>query len=209
MNDLLLFIVLSGLLHITGQYLKVASLKYIFKPLTTILIFVLAFQLELGNYSVYKILILAGLVFSLLGDVFLMLPKERFVAGLVSFLVAHLLFIGAMVSDFGPYYAWIPFVPIAIYMGVFLWILLPKTGKMTLPVLVYALVIMLFLWQAAGRAWYLAGDSSSYAFYGALLFVISDSVLAYNKFVRPFKLAEFSIMLTYWSALVLLALSIF
>ncbi len=208
MSFLILLIILSGLLHITGQYLNIASLKYIFKPLTTALIILLAFQLDSGNYTIYKILILTGLLFSLIGDVFLMLPKDRFIAGLVSFLVAHLLFIGAMVSDLGPFYAWIPFIPIAVYMIIFLWILLPKTGKMTIPVLVYALVIMLFLWQAAGRAWYLAGDSSSYAFIGAVLFVISDSVLAYNKFVKSFKLAELLIMLSYWSALVLLALSI-
>lgn len=208
MNNLLLLIILSGLLHITGQYVKIASLKYLFKPLTTILIFILAFQLDPGIHSIYRILILSGLVFSLMGDVFLMLPKDRFIAGLASFLVAHLLFIGAMVSGFGPFYAWIPLIAIAIYMGIFLRILLPKTGKMTLPVFIYALVIMLFLWQAAGRAWYLAGDSSGYAFYGALLFVVSDSILAYNKFVRPFKAAEFLIMTSYWSALVLLALSI-
>jgi len=67
---------------------------------------------------------------------------------------------------------------------------------------------MIFLWQAAGRAWVLAGISSTYAFLGAMLFVISDSILAYNKFVKTFKLAEFFIMLSYWSALVLLALSI-
>ncbi len=208
MSFLILLIILSGLLHVTGQYLKIASLKYIFKPLTTALIILLAFQLDSGNYTIYKILILTGLLFSLIGDVFLMLPKDRFIAGLVSFLVAHLLFIGAMVSDLGPFYAWIPFIPIAVYMIILLWILLPKTGKMTIPVLVYALVIMVFVWQAAGRAWYLAGDSSSYAFIGAVLFVISDSVLAYNKFVKPFKLAELLIMLSYWSALVLLALSI-
>jgi len=208
MNFLILLIILSGLLHITGQYLKITSLKYIFKPLTTALIILLAFQFDLGNYTIYKTLILIGLVFSLMGDVFLMLPKDRFIAGLVSFLVAHLLFIGAMVSGLGPFYAWIPFIPIAVYMIILLWILLPKTGKMTVPVLVYALVIMLFLWQAAGRAWYLAGDSSSNAFFGAVLFVISDSILAYNKFVKSFKLAELIIMLSYWSALVLLAFSI-
>ncbi len=208
MNYLLLLIILSGLLHISGEYLKVSSLKYVFKPLTTALIILLAFRLEAGTFPVYKVLIIIGLAFSLLGDVFLMLPKDRFVAGLVSFLVAHLLFIGAMVSDFGPFYAWKPFIPIAIYMLIFLWILLPKTGKMTIPVLVYALVIMIFLWQAAGRAWVLAGNSSTYAFFGAVLFVISDSILAYNKFVKPFKPAEFFIMTTYRSALILLALSI-
>ena len=208
MNYLLLLIILSGLLHISGEYLKVSSLKYVFKPVTTALIILLTFQLKTGNFTVYKMLIISGLVFSLIGDVFLMLPKDRFVAGLVSFLIAHLLFIGAMVSGFGPFFAWLPFIPIAIYMLIFLWIVLPKTGKMTIPVLVYALVIMIFLWQAAGRAWVLAGISSTYAFLGAMLFVISDSILAYNKFVKTFKLAEFFIMLSYWSALVLLALSI-
>jgi len=86
MTYLLLFILVSGMLHISGAYLKVSSLKYIFKPLTTLLVILLAFEQGSSISPVYKMLILAGLSFSLVGDVFLMLPKDRFVAGLVSFL---------------------------------------------------------------------------------------------------------------------------
>lgn len=209
MNSLYLFILIfSGGLYLAGHYLHKPVIKYIFKPFTTILILFFALM-QLPDVSVsYKNYILIGLVFSLAGDIFLLWPDKRFIHGLVAFLVAHILFILAMASDFGPYYNWQYLFPIALYMVVFLWIILPKSGKFVIPVIIYSMVIMLFFWQAAGRAIYLAEDSSMYALFGATLFVASDSILAYNKFVKNFKWAEFFIIITYWAALYFIALSV-
>ncbi|MBE0649441.1 MAG: lysoplasmalogenase [Bacteroidales bacterium] len=209
MNTLfLLILLLSGGLYLAGHYLQKPILKYIFKPFTTILILFFAFM-QLPYVSVqYKDFILIGLVLSLFGDVFLLWPEKRFVTGLVAFLLAHILFILAITSDFGPYLNWQYLIPALLYMAIFLWIVLPKTGKMVIPVVVYAAVLMLFFWQATGRAFYLASDSSMNAFWGAFLFVISDSILAYDKFVKKFKWSHFFIHVTYWGALYFIALSV-
>ena len=209
MNPLFLFIlIVSGGLYLAGHYLQKPRLKYIFKPFTTILILFFALM-QLPEVSVqYKVYILIGLLFSLIGDIFLLWPEKRFIHGLVAFLLAHVLFILAMISDFGPYYNWQYLIPIALYMVIFLWIILPKSGKFVIPVIVYALILMVFFWQAAGRAVYLAESSSMQAMFGATLFVTSDSILAYNKFVKNYKWAEFFIIITYWAALYFIALSV-
>jgi uncharacterized membrane protein YhhN len=208
MNFLLILIVLSGLLHITGLYVKSSSLKYIFKPLTTGLIIFLAIQQGGTSCSQYKILILAGLGFSLLGDVFLMLRRERFIAGLVSFLVAHLFFIAAFIGNAGPFWNGYYLIPLLVYFTFFLVVVLRHTGKMSLPVIVYALVLLVFLWQAAGQYGFNPTNATGFGFFGAVLFVLSDSLLAYNKFVKPLKWAPGVLMVLYWAALYFITLSI-
>lgn len=208
MPNLLLLIILSGLLHITGLYVKSPSLKYIFKPLTTLLIIFLAIHQGGNSCSQYKILILGGLVFSLAGDIFLMLRRERFVAGLVSFLLAHILFISAFVSYSGVFLSVYYLIPVLIYFAVFLVVLLPHTGKMSLPVIIYAVVLLLFLWQASGQYAQHPAIETTFAFGGAVLFVLSDSLLAFNKFVKTLKWAPALLMVLYWAALYFLALSI-
>ncbi len=66
---------------------------YVFKPLTMVLVILIALSAETPVPAAYKAFILAGLLFSLAGDVFLMFPEKWFQAGLVSFLVAQVLYI--------------------------------------------------------------------------------------------------------------------
>ncbi len=185
-----------------------SRLKYIFKPLTTILVIAIAGFQQYESQNLYGYLIIAGLVFSLLGDIFLMLPKDKFVQGLASFLMAHIFYIVAFSSGFGPFLEIGYLIPAVIYTSVFLWILLPKTGKMKIPVLIYALVLMIFLWQALGRFYYLGNQASLFIIIGAVLFVISDTILAYSRFIKNYSTSAALIHTTYWGAQVFIALSI-
>jgi uncharacterized membrane protein YhhN len=176
---------------------------YLFKPLTTALILALASMG--GSDPAYRGLICAGLVFSLAGDVFLMLPADRFVAGLVSFLVAHLLYIAAFTVG-GVGFTWAPALVYALYAAVLLRLLLPRVGSLKVPVLVYALALMAMAWIAAERA--AAGLPGGWlAAIGAALFVVSDSALAINRFVRPFRAAQPLVLSTYFAAQTLIAFS--
>jgi len=208
MNLLIIAILISAALYIYFDFFKNQKLKYITKPLTTILIIVLAFQQLPEGFDSYGYLILGGLVFSLIGDVFLMLPTDKFIHGLAAFLIAHIFYIVAFSSGFGPYLDFEYLIPAAVYAIIFLWIVLPKTGSMKLPVIIYAFVLMIFMWQATGRYYFLAQSSASYVFMGAILFVISDSILAYARFVKNFKLSSLLIHSTYWGAQLFIALSI-
>ncbi len=208
MNLLIIAILVSAGFYIYFDFKKNQTLRYITKPLTTILIIVLAFLQQTEGFDSYGYLIIAGLIFSLFGDIFLMLPTDKFIQGLAAFFVAHIFYIIAFSSGFGPYFEIGYLIPAIIYAVIFLWVILPKTGSMKLPVLIYTLVLLVFMWQATGRYYYLAETSALYVFVGAILFVISDSILAYARFVKNFRISQLIILSTYWGAQLCFALSI-
>ena len=197
----------SGALAILAEYRGQRRVVYIFKPLTILLIIWIALSAE-ASHTLYKYLIVAGLLFSLAGDIFLMLPSDRFIAGLVSFLIAHLFYIAAFTIDGGGRPVFWTAIPFLIYGVVMLWVLVPRLGKMKVPVMVYMLVILLMVWQALNRFINTELAGSLYAFAGAALFAASDSFLALNRFRRPFRSAQFLILSTYFTAQWLIALSV-
>ncbi|HEY0319908.1 MAG TPA: lysoplasmalogenase [Pyrinomonadaceae bacterium] len=196
----------SAVLHIVAEYGGARRSIYVFKPLTVILIIAIALS---APSSLYKYLIVAGLLFSLAGDIFLMLPRDRFIPGLVSFLIAHLFYIAAFTLDGAlgrP--SLLATIALLFYGGLMLRLLLPTLGKMKLPVVVYMLVILLMVWQASNRCVNVWTTASLLAFAGACLFAASDSILALNRFRRSFKSAQLLILSTYFAAQWLIALSV-
>lgn len=204
---LISLIAVSTALTIVGKY-RSRNLLYIFKPTTIGLIILLAWLTGGEQPDRYFWLIFAGLLFSAAGDVFLMLPKDRFVPGLLSFLIAHLLYIVAFSAHAGFFAAPLLALPFLLGAGVLLAILLPKTGTLALPVIVYSTALATMGWQAASRWQVLQDDASFYAMIGAILFMVSDSVLAINRFARPFRAAEVVLLTTYFAAQTLIALSV-
>ena len=91
-------------------------------------------------------------------------------------------------------------------MLAYLW---PHLAQDRAPVAVYVTVIVVMGWRAAARA---AGaapmPSGELALAGALLFMISDGVLAVDRFARPFAAADGAVMTTYYAAQTLIALSV-
>lgn len=207
-TGLTLLALVSAILHIRAESQGHRRNVYLFKPLTMISIILIALQEQSHASSFYKYTIIAGLLCSLLGDIFLMLPSDRFVPGLLSFLVAHLFYIAAFASGQtspGPLWYALPFL---VYGGLMLWILFPHLGRMKLPVVIYMLVILLMAWQALSRWRGTEQAGSALAFCGALLFTASDSILALNRFRGRIRHAQFYILSTYFAAQWLIALSI-
>tara|TARA_Y100000031_G_scaffold146702_1_gene180903 strand:+ start:165 stop:785 length:621 start_codon:yes stop_codon:yes gene_type:complete len=183
-------------------------LVYIFKPLTMIFIILLAVTESNALNVSYRITIIAALVFSLMGDIFLMLPKNRFIHGLLSFLIAHLFFIYAFSSNLGtPFHFW-SFIPVILFFLTMVRILWSHLGKMKILVIIYALIISTMLlssielWLQQKEAW------SSFVIAGGLLFCCSDSLLGYNRFAKPLKNAQFFILTTYYAAQWCFAMSV-
>lgn len=199
---------LTAVAHIRADYRGAAVQTYIFKPLTTGLILLVALLAPEPVSSSYQFLIVAGLLFSLAGDVFLMLPQDRFLAGLVSFLIAHLFYIAAFASEAGFLPAPLAALPLVLYGLLITGILWPHLGKMKGPATIYMLVILVMAWQAAGRWLEIGSTSALLAMVGALLFVVSDSTLALNRFRRPFPSAQAIVLGTYYAAQWLIAVSV-
>ncbi len=198
----------SAALHIRAEYRGPRWRVYLFKPLTTTLLLLLASLAPGGQAPAYRLAIVIGLACSLIGDILLMLPRDRFVAGLASFLLAHLAYILAFSTGVpalsGPVLA----LPLLAAAAVLLRLLWPGLGKLRVPVLLYTLTILVMVWRAWARDQALPSSSAVLAAAGATLFMISDALLALNRFYRPFRLAQATIMTTYVGAQTLIALSV-
>ncbi|HMC98781.1 MAG TPA: lysoplasmalogenase, partial [Ferruginibacter sp.] len=94
---------------------------------------------------------------------------------------------------------WWPVLAI-MYGGGLLYFLFPSLGKMELPVTVYAVVITTMLICSIHAFRKTNSAAGSFFILGALFFVLSDSLLAINKFYQPFSFAQVLIMLTYCAA---------
>eukprot|EP00388_Colpodella_angusta_P029289 GDKK01016151.1.p1 GENE.GDKK01016151.1~~GDKK01016151.1.p1 ORF type:complete len:152 (-),score=9.64 GDKK01016151.1:114-569(-) len=130
-------------------------------------------------------------------------PGKYFIFGLLSFLVAHLLYIKAFLSsDLSFKHANVVLVPVVAYYAGIMYILLPTIEQgMVAPVLVYGLAISAMLYFSVLR--FLSnktcGKSSRMcSLIGSVMFVVSDSILAVNKFAVPLPDAHFYIMVTYY-----------
>jgi uncharacterized membrane protein YhhN len=201
-----LVICISAAFAISGKYQKSKFIHYAFKPLTMIMIISLAWERVTILPSPYGYLILAGLCFSLLGDVFLMLPARYFRPGLLAFLAAQVLYILAFGRGLKAF-ALFPLLVILGYAGLVFLFLYRSLGKYRWPVLFYVLALSGMAWLAVSRHLGLLERSSLLAMIGALLFLFSDSVNAVNRFKKPFWLAQILILGTYFSAQLLFALS--
>ncbi len=195
----------TGSGHIVCEYKKHYPLIYLLKPLTIVLIMVAVYlNAPLNQYTQW---ILAGLGFSMLGDIFLMLKKQQFIAGLLSFLVAHILYIVAFFSQLSAapelHYLLAFALPGLLIYG----FLYPGLKHLKWPVLIYVSAIMLMGY--CSFAVYLAQPTSQTlaAFIGAVVFMVSDATLAVNKFRFPFKAAQAIILSTYYIAQWFIALS--
>lgn len=180
--------------------------RYVFKPLTMLFVVVIgalgAASVETDRERTFAVAILVGLLFSLAGDVLLMLRHERFVEGLASFLVAHVCYGGAFLAVMErPWVWWVAAAAFAAIGVVMVAVLLPGLGRLRAPVAAYTLVIMT-MGTLAASVWRLAPEaaSSRALLAGALLFIASDTLLAFDRFRSRLPLRALLVLGTYFPA---------
>ena len=179
-------------------------LAFVFKPLTTVLVIAHAWPRG-ADAPRQRRLIRIGLCLSLLGDVFLLWPAQGFLPGLVSFLLAHIAYIAAFCVPLRFAARPAAFVVYAALAAAILWQLWPGIpGALRVPVLAYVLCLAGMAAQAA--AWWRSSVGRPDEFLarsaalGGVLFMASDSLLAFNKFAAPLPLSSLWILATYWAA---------
>ncbi|MBL8617714.1 MAG: lysoplasmalogenase [Deltaproteobacteria bacterium] len=166
---------------------------------------VMAILALVGADSRPRRLLGAGLALSVLGDALLEWSDGLFIPGLLAFLTAHLLYIAGLALQW-PGWAPLRGLPGLVFAGAVFALLLPGLGPLTIPVGVYSLVIAAMLWRATlgiGRPG-VDPTLARLAAAGALLFVVSDAILAINKFATPLPLARLLNMSSYWGGQALL-----
>ena len=195
------FIIFS-LLYLGLVLIEFETITWWLKPF---IIPLLSISVFLSGKMEFKPLLISALFFSWIGDVVLLFANQGviyFIIGLVSFLIAHLFYI-ILFSKLQKvttikYKRFIPLV--LLYLFGFLSFLWDKLGGMKIPVIIYALVISTMLLVAIRGYFTWNSKSGKLLLIGAIFFVLSDSILAINKFYIPIYLSSFWIMCTYITA---------
>jgi uncharacterized membrane protein YhhN len=190
------------LVNLTGTFLQSDILVYCSKPLLVgSLMGWLASSSNNNSATVYK-LPLTALFFSLSGDVLLMFEKINplfFIIGLLCFLISHLFYIvifNNIRKDKNIRIRWWVIFIILGYYGILLTSLFPHLGELKIPVAIYGAVISTMLFIAL-QLLFKKSNANLLIVMGAVLFITSDSILAFNKFYSSFIAAGLLIMLTY------------
>jgi uncharacterized membrane protein YhhN len=185
-------------------------LEYVAKPATLAALIVVAASLDAADVDAgRRWWFVAALVFSLAGDVLLMLPSDQFVAGLAAFLVGHVCYVVGFWVDADPPDA----LAVVVATVVVLAVIVPLAARivravrasddpaLAVPVVAYIAVITTMVVSAVA-------SGNAVAAVGAALFAGSDSMIAWDRFVQPFRAAPVAIMVTYHAGQALLVLSL-
>ena len=183
---------------------KLKPLEYVTKPATMLaLLWWIWSSVGVGGTMFWFTL---GVVFCLAGDIFLMVPRDMFIFGLLAFLIGQICYVVGF-SNQAPFISLFAIVLIVV-LGIYVWWLYPKLvaglvtkGKdgLKIPVLIYFLAISLMVYSA-WMTWTRPGWSAYAALsvsVGAGLFYASDSILGWDRFVNPLSHARLKTMITY------------
>lgn len=196
-----------ALLNLIGSASSNLMLIHVTKPLlmpSLGLWLIMASRHHQGEYSFFRRAVLGALVFSTVGDVLLMYSGELFfLLGLLFFLLAHLFYIGAFssIKSFKTGFlseksAWVlPFLAFPLLLLILLWSGIP--AGMRVPVAAYAGVITVMALSVLNLKGQLESGIFTPMMAGAVLFLLSDSLIAVSKFGQPFEGAGFAVILTY------------
>jgi alkenylglycerophosphocholine hydrolase len=168
-------------------------LEYLAKPAT--LLALLAWVASAPQASPW---LLAALAFSLLGDVFLMLPANLFVAGLGSFLAGHLAYLGAFAAPWGARGLWL--IGLLAASSPLVRRLLRAVPEPPLRIAVGIYIVAISAMVASALA-----GGHPLAILGAFLFMGSDLMIGWSRFVRTWPSAKLAIIVTYHLGQVALA----
>jgi len=189
--------------YFTGMALQLETAMLISKPLLATSLLGYFLSATNGINSSLKKWIIAALLFSVTGDSLLMLANDQelyFVLGLAAFLIAHIFYIlcfHSIRTIEGIAGKWYVAIIVAIYYFLIIHFLLPHLGALKYPVILYGLVISFMLLIAMHLYELKDAATAKFLLTGAVLFVVSDSVLAINKFYQPTAWGGWVVMITY------------
>ena len=182
------------------SYIPALTLKALMIPVLAVIFLI---NLRLGSDLLHKLLF-AGVFFSWAGDVLLEVPNQAadlFIPGLICFLLAHIMYLLTFFLTRGENFInkrgfWL-LLPVLFFGAGIIFYLHNDLGDMMIPVTVYTVVILAMVTGAINRLKKVNALSYWLVLTGAILFLISDSALAINKFGHPFRGSSIVIMSTY------------
>jgi uncharacterized membrane protein YhhN len=182
---------IAAVVYIVGMWIKLPTVELITKGIPVLCLIVWLWTLPRDRYAN---LIMAGLIVSLVADLVMQWDESLFLPGLLIFLVAQIIYIVAFYGMTGRG-SWVRLLPFAAWGLVAFLILNPYLGSLLLPVAVYIVAIVSMMWRAAALVG-ARGKSRDFelaALLGAISFGLSDTLLAFNRFIWHNTLTFFNI----------------
>jgi len=200
-NIPLIVYIVVAVANLLGHILNEPALLKFSKPMLMPVLIWLVYSLANGTVTLRIMLLCVALIFCWGGDMALMQTGEKyFLMGLGSFLVAQLLYtyIYFKSSFDKPEFRLMPLLPILTFTIFLLAYLVPTLpSDLTIPIVVYALCITTMACMARLREGLTSDQSFQWVMLGSLLFVVSDSAIAIDRFYRPIPYDSLVIMSTY------------
>lgn len=204
----LILFISNALVHVIGQGVGVQILIDVTKPL--ILPFLAGYYVASSSFP-RSFILLTALFFCWIGDIALMFTgygEIWFMTGLVSFLFGHIFFVityrqfrsESIENGLMPVQKIRFSLPVVLAGTGLIAVLYPVLGALRIPVMVYATVIIVMVMNSIFRFGRTPSMSFWLVFFGAVMFMVSDSILAFNKFIGGINMSGVWIMATYISA---------
>ena len=202
-----IFYIFLSVVEILSEYFEWTLLVYLTKPLLVLSLIAFILFAQVAEKPAQKKLFVTALIFAALGDVFLMIRgRDLFIPGLASFLIMQWLYIVVFRKQIDTSFlskkSLLLLIPFLAYSGFLFWVIsinLPD-APITFAVAIYAISIALMSWIASLRGSDVSMTSFIFVLTGALLFMISDSLIAVGRFLSPIPLQSIWVMGTYSAA---------
>ena len=193
--------------NLVAQLLISQELIQFTKPVLMPLLLFYIYESSKGKVTTTTLLLFLAILLSWFGDISLLYQTETyFMLGIGFFLIAHVCYI--LILKKATYqklqFEVFKILPYAVYLVILFSLLLPKVGDLTLPIFIYGIVISVMAGTARLREGNTSNESYQLAFYGSILFLISDSLLAIDKFYVNIPFSGLWVMSTYLAAQYLL-----
>ena len=196
-----LFAVIVLIELICGHFSDLETLHYFTKPLIVLSLLIFFYTRRQFINKTIQSHMISALGLSLIGDIALLfdaLSPNYFIIGLASFLLAHVMYVPIFLKQRDKSKSPLVFIMIMLLYAICLFYLLKDgLGDLLIPVITYMIVILSMSTSAYIRQKQNNKTSYNWVLIGALLFMLSDSILALDKFYQPFPLSSICIMLTY------------
>lgn len=199
---------LAGIFALTDWYAvarNISWLRYSAKPLVIIALVASLLLQPIGFFEVFWFIL--ALVFSLIGDIWLLAPPRFFMAGLASFLLTHICYVIGINYELPPA-TWQIFslAGAFVLLGIFVYPILfrgvkkqPGAHKLQGATLIYYIILSLMAFSATSTllrpGW--ERQAAVCVAIGGLFFFFSDFLLAYDRFIRPVKYGRLFVHITY------------
>lgn len=184
----LLAVVFSAWLYVDASYRGPDWQRWLFKPVTLLLLLLLA--LETPVLSVYGYLIIMGLIATLLGDALMLLPKSRVMYALGAFFLSHLFYTLSFATQMTISLFWPLPLTLVIIGAVLLAVIWSRLEDLRWPVVTFVAMTLLMVWLAGEQYYMRSTDFTFSILVGSSLLLLSVILGLVNHYRIKFRAAD-------------------